>query len=391
MASSDNLLEIERTTGDKKDSSYIVRLKPGVDKSLHLTWLRERLSRNSEITHDYASGFLNAFAGKFDEETLNMLRASPDVENISEDFIVQGFRTQRVDLSFFISVLALMMFSLRDNAPWGLNRISQGPPLANQNPFATNFVYTYNNNPGYGVDIYVLDTGVLTSHTEFFGRATWGYTAPGLPAQDDNGHGTGVAAVACGTYYGVAKSSMLIAVKVFDSASLSGMEYVWNAARASGRPSVVNMSFGESANTSIDNGVLSLTQAGIHVVAAAGNSNIDAGGISPARSQHCTTVGAANIGDARWANSNYGFVLDVFAPGVDILTASKDSITATQWATGTSFAAPFVTGIIASFISQLGNKLPAEMILFVREAALRDILTDIPFGTVNLLANNGHQ
>nr|BAC57455.1 serine proteinase [Grifola frondosa]BAC57966.1 serine proteinase [Grifola frondosa] len=379
MASPDNLLEIERTAGDKKDSSYIVRLKPGVDKSVHLTWLRERLSRNSEITHDYTSGFLNAFAGKFDEETLNFLRASPDVENISEDSIVQGFRTQ-------------------DNAPWGLNRISQGPPLANQNPFATNFVYTYNNNPGYGVDIYVMDTGVLTSHTEFFGRATWGYTAPGLPAQDDNGHGTGVAAVACGTYYGVAKGSMLIAVKVLNFANtgttsniLSGMEYVWNTARASGRPSVVNVSFGESANTSIDNGVLSLTQAGIHVVAAAGNTNIDASGISPARSQHCTTVGATTIGDARWANSNYGFVLDVFAPGVDILTASKDSITATQWATGTSFAAPFVTGIIASFISQLGNKLPAEMILFVRETALRDILTDIPFGTVNLLANNGHQ
>ncbi|OBZ71070.1 hypothetical protein A0H81_08992 [Grifola frondosa] len=84
MTSPDNLLEIERTAGNKKDSSYIVRLKPGVDKSVHLTWLRERLGRNSEITHDYNAGFLNAFAGKFDEETLNFLRASPDVENISE-------------------------------------------------------------------------------------------------------------------------------------------------------------------------------------------------------------------------------------------------------------------------------------------------------------------
>ncbi|OBZ72820.1 Proteinase R [Grifola frondosa] len=363
MTSSVNLLEIERTAGDKKDSSYIVRLKPGVDKSLHLTWLRERLSRNSEITHDYTSGFLNAFAGKFDEETLNLLRASPDVENISEDSIVQGFQTQQ------------------DNAPWGLNRISQAPPLANQNPFDTNFVYTYNANPGYGVDIYVMDTGVLISHT-----------------QDDNGHGTGVAGIACGTYYGVAKSSMLIAVKVLDFAGtgttsniISGMEYVWNTARASGRPSVVNMSFGGSGNTSEDNAVLSLTQAGIHVVAAAGNNNIDAGGISPARSDYCTTVGATDIGDARWVDSNYGSVLDVFAPGVNILTASKDSTTETWWATGTSFAAPHVTGIIAYFINLLGNKTPADMIVFVRDTALRNVLTNIPLGTVNLLANNGQQ
>ncbi|OBZ72814.1 Aqualysin-1 [Grifola frondosa] len=354
------MAQIERTAGDKKDSSYIIRLKSGVDKSVHLTWLRERLSRNSEITHDYHSGFLNAFAGKFDEETLNFLRASPDVENISEDPIVQGFQTQ-------------------NNAPWGLNRISQGPPLANQNPFDTNFIYTFNANPGYGVDIYVLDTGVLISHSEFLTRATWGYSAPGLPlrkndivtqAQDDNGHGTGVAGVACGAYCGVAKSSMLIAVKVLDFANIAGMDYVWNAARASGRPSIVNMSLGGPGNTSQDNAVLALTQAGIHVVAAGGiatvfqDLTIDAGGISPARSDYCTTVGATDIGDARWVDSNYGSVLDVFAPGVNIYTASKDNAAAMTWATGTSFAAPFVTGIIAYFISQLGNKTPADMIIF---------------------------
>ncbi|OBZ73258.1 hypothetical protein A0H81_06727 [Grifola frondosa] len=127
--------EIERTAGNKKDSSYIVRLKPGVDKSVHLTWLRERLGRNSEITHDYNAGFLNAFAGKFDEETLNFLRASPDVENISEDSIVQGFQAQQVDLSFFMSVLALTIFSLRDNAPSTTARspVSSRPSWATSN------------------------------------------------------------------------------------------------------------------------------------------------------------------------------------------------------------------------------------------------------------------
>lgn len=87
MSDTIHLLEIERCAGEKNDSSYIVRLKTEVDKSTHLAWLRQRLGRSSQITHEYDSGFLNAYAGKFEDETLNHLRASPDVENISEVWI----------------------------------------------------------------------------------------------------------------------------------------------------------------------------------------------------------------------------------------------------------------------------------------------------------------
>ncbi|OCH91894.1 serine proteinase [Obba rivulosa] len=377
MSNTGYFLEIEKCLGEKNESSYIVKLKPEVDKSVHLGQLRQRLGQNSSITHEYDSGFLNAYAGKFNEEILNHLRASTDVESISEDPIVRAFQQQY-------------------NAPWGLQRISQRAPLTNQNAFDVNFTYTYDASAGSGIDIYVLDTGVLTSHTEFFGRAKWGWTAPGLPSQDDNGHGTGVAAVALGTYYGVAKGANLIAVKVLDFAGtgstsniISGMEYVWNTARASGRPSIANMSLGGPGNTSEDSAVLSLAQAGIHVVAAAGNSNVDAGNISPARSDYCTTVGASTIQDRKWGDSNYGAVLDVFAPGENILTASKDSTTETQWANGTSFAAPHVSGIIACFISSLGNKSPADMTVFVRDVAVQNVLSGVPLGTPNLLENNG--
>ncbi|EMD40003.1 hypothetical protein CERSUDRAFT_92494 [Gelatoporia subvermispora B] len=157
------------------------------------------------------------------------------------------------------------------------------------------------------------------------------------------------------------------------------------------------MSFGGPANSSEDSAVFMMLKLGsMWLQRPATATRVDAGNISPARSDFCTTVGASTIRDSRWSDSNYGAVLDVFAPGENILTASKDSTLETQWANGTSFAAPHarslsLPGIVAFFISQLGNgKRPAEMIVFVRDTAVRNVLTGIPFGTPNDLANNGN-
>ncbi|OCH86831.1 serine proteinase [Obba rivulosa] len=376
MSSPSTLIEIKRASGDKKESGYIVRLKDSADKRAHLVWLRQRLSRNSSITYEYSDA-LKAYAGTFDESTLEHLRASSDVDEIYEDGITHGYAQQL-------------------NAPWGLNRISQRARLANQNAQDMTFVYTYPPSPGRGVDIYVLDTGVLISHTEFDNRARWGWTAPGLPSRDDNGHGTGVASVAAGTYNGVAKEANIIAVKVHNSNNagwssdvIAGMDFVGRDATP-GRPTVVNMSLGTEYNRAVDDQVYLLTQAGIHVVAAAGNSNINADGISPARSDYCTTVAASDITDTKANFSNWGGSVDIFAPGVQILVAGNASTTAERFDSGTSFAAPFVSGIIACFIIQYGNRTPVQMIEYVQDMAVRNALADIPLATVNWLANNGN-
>ncbi|KAF6753502.1 peptidase S8/S53 domain-containing protein, partial [Ephemerocybe angulata] len=211
----------------------------------------------------------------------------------------------------------------RNPAPWGLNRISQSAPLANSDPFDA-FEYTYDGDASNPVDVYIIgriyfsDTGIYIDHVDFEGRASWEYTYPGLPDVDDNGHGTQVASVAGGTGLGVFKHANLIAVKVVDGqgsvscidtpSRVAGMTFVINAANASGRPSLANMSFGE----------ILMTGYGIHVCAAAGNSNIDANAVSPARAPSANTVGVSNIFDQRWVDSNFGSVLDLFAPGEEI-------------------------------------------------------------------------
>ncbi|KAG5636157.1 hypothetical protein DXG03_005097, partial [Asterophora parasitica] len=129
------------------------------------------------------------------DEALHTLRASPDVEYITEDGIATTFATQT-------------------NAPWGLARISQPGRLTNQNADALTFSYTYDDSAGAGVDVYVVDTGVYTGHSTFGGRARWGATFGGYPDADGNGHGTHVAGTVGGSQYGVAKAVSIIAVKV---------------------------------------------------------------------------------------------------------------------------------------------------------------------------------
>lgn len=115
--------------------------------------------------------------------------------------------------------------SFRTNATWGLQRITQTAALSNQNAAGTSFTYTYNDAAGAGVDVYVVDTGILTTHKEFGGRAKWGISYVGT-STDGHGHGTHVAGTIGSFTYGVSKKASLIAVQVLSasgSGSTSGM------------------------------------------------------------------------------------------------------------------------------------------------------------------------
>ncbi|KAJ3531108.1 hypothetical protein NMY22_g8288 [Coprinellus aureogranulatus] len=373
-------ISIETVQG-AKTGRHIVTLKKGVGKADVLGKIASirGVTPGTGVTHEWDAA-INGFAGNFDKDTLAALQGLPGVASIVEDGIVNTTATQ-------------------SNAPWGLGRINSKTRLGCADASLT-YTYKYDDRAGQGVDIYIIDTGIRVTHTDFGGRAKWGATFGGYPSQDGNGHGTHCAGTAIGGRYGVAKKANVYAVKVLsDSGSgstadvVSGLNWAVSAARARGKPAVFSMSLGGSPNTALDTATKNAVAAGFHVVVAAGNSNVDAINSSPARVPEAVTVGASNILDQRASFSNYGTLVDVFAPGQNVISAWKDSDSATASLSGTSMATPHVAGLIAYYISTEGNTTPAAMSLKLKTRALLGVQNPftLPAGTVNNLVCNQFQ
>lgn len=157
---------------------------------------------------------------------------------------------------------------------------------------------------------------------------------------DGNGHGTHCAGTIAGSTYGVAKLAKVVAVKVLgangsgsNSGVISGIQWVANNAPAR---SVLSMSLGGGYSSATNSAVRSAYSAGVTVVVAAGNDNANAANYSPASETTAITVGAIDSSDRRASFSNFGSVVDIFAPGVNILSSWIGSSTATNTISGTS-------------------------------------------------------
>jgi cerevisin len=242
---------------------------------------------------------------------------------------------------------------------WGLSRIS-----SRDKPLYSNATYTYSDeDDGSGVDVYIVDTGINVEHVDFGGRATRGFTAPHLSLEegddDLNGHGTHCAGIAASKTYGVAKKANLIAVKVLDadgsgylSDAIAGIEFVYESHLQSGRPSVMNLSFGLIGSYSAFTAAVSAAvMSGVNSAAAAGNEHSNACANTPANIETVITVAATDQDDCLASYSNYGGCVDVLAPGSYILSTYIGSTTATAVLSGTSMAAPFVAGWVARYLS----------------------------------------
>ncbi|KAJ2936207.1 hypothetical protein H1R20_g887, partial [Candolleomyces eurysporus] len=377
------LTEVQRYTGNGKTSGrYLVMLKQGASRPDIFRQLNVAGNLPIQIIYEWNT-VCNGFAAHLDPVSLALLQTLPEVESIEEDGVVQTTAT----------------FTQND-APWGLARLSSRDKLADQDASHLTFKYAYDDSAGAGVNIYIIDTGVQVEHTDFGGRAQWA-TEPvfgGYTKSDGNGHGTHVAATAAGTRYGVAKKARIHAIKVLSDQGISAMDFVARESRTSGKPTVVNMSLGGGRSDAMDAATASLVQAGVHVAVAAGNDNANADNYSPARVPTAITVGASTISDSRASFSNYGQVVDLFAPGENVISAYSGTLPfvpislskkRTATLSGTSMASPHVAGLIAYLIGKNGNVPPAVMGLRLKDLASKNKLTGIPSDTSNFLAYNG--
>lgn len=202
---------------------------------------------------------------------------------------------------------------------------------------------------GADVDIFIVDTGVDVTHPDFGGRARQRWSA--FPSQNDcDGHGTHVAGLAAGSTWGVARSARIQAIRVLDcsgSGTVSGLVQglMWVYDNRTPR-SIVSLSLGLYADISSLREILdNLYAAGVVIVAAAGNSNLNGCGHYPSAYSSVISVGASTASDTRASFSNYGSCVELFSPGENIKSTWLNGGTKTL--SGTSMATPLVTGGVA--------------------------------------------
>ncbi len=341
------------TDGTPVPGRYIVTLKSGASTATTAQSLKAADVKRFD-------GVLNGFAAKLTGDQLQKLRRDKRVAAIEQDQIVRASTTQKAPL------------------PWGLDRIDQrGQKLSKS--------YTYTAT-GKGVTAYVIDSGIQAGHPEFGGRAAvaW-YASRYANGSDCNGHGTHVAGIIGSKSYGAAKGVKIRALKALDcdgSGYLSDIVAAANWVRANAaKPAVANLSLGGSKSASLNTAVTNLSKSGVFVTVAAGNDNIDACKTSPASAGWVMAVGATTVYDNRAAFSNWGKCVDISAPGYGIWStwpgSTKNKIS------GTSMAAPYVTGVAALILQKYPKATFPSVQKWLNDNSTKNALKKLRGGTAN--------
>jgi serine protease len=315
---------------------------------------------NAKVKQRYHAA-ITGFVADMSQRDMQRLAADDRVDYVEQDQMMHINATQT-------------------GATWGLDRVDQASlPLNSQ--------YTYTST-GAGVTAYIVDTGILSSHSDFGGRVGSGYTAinDGNGTGDCNGHGTHVAGTVGGTTYGLAKSVSLVPVRVLDcngsgtnSGVIAGVDWV---AQNASFPAVANMSLGGGDSTALDNSVNNAINAGISFVVAAGNSNSDACSGSPNKVPAALTIASSTSSDSRSSFSSWGSCIDLFAPGSSITSTWSNG--GTNTISGTSMASPHVAGAVALYLQTNSSATPSQVTSAIKNNAVSGKISSAN-GSPNLL------
>lgn len=291
----------------------------------------------ADVKNQYHTA-LSGFSAKMTEKQMHALLADERVAFIEQDQVMS-------------------ISAVQNNPTWGLDRIDEASlPMDSQ--------YQYDAT-GSGVNVYVIDTGILRSHSNFGNRVSSGidFVDSDYNANDCNGHGTHVAGTIGSSTYGVAKGVALTGVRVLDcngsgtnAGVIAGVDWVASNAVL---PAVANMSLGGGSSTALDNSVRNAINSGVTFVVAAGNENSNACVGSPNRVGPALTVAASTSSDSRSSFSNWGSCVDLFAPGSSITSTWSNG--GTNTISGTSMAAPHVAGVAALYLQSNRSASPAAV------------------------------
>lgn len=358
---------------------YIVVLRPDTNEKDLKSLARDYALSYTGIPKHIYQHAIKGFSMQMTEESAMALSHDPQVAYVEEDAEVELATTQAGVPS------------------WGLDRIDQHDlPLSG--------TYNYSNvETGAGVNVYVLDSGIKTLHTEFK-KPTGGWRVvndfdsfnDGQNGNDCNGHGTFIAGVIGGNTVGVAKGATLHNIRVAGCANnsatastvIAGLDWV---ATHRVLPAVANMSFVTDINYSMEDSVRNLIAWGVTCVVAAGNNNVDVKDTTPARVSEAITVASSDVNDGRSLGSNFGPLVDLFAPGTGIVSASNldrnnnGILDDTIVDSGTSISAAHVSGMAARLLQAIPNLTPEAVQGGLKNCASLNKIIDAGAGTPNLL------
>jgi subtilisin family serine protease len=337
------------------------------------------------------------FAGSFNAQEIEQLRNTPGVIGIENDFGV------------FAARVGNTRNGPRSNS---IQRVDWGIPRLGANKSSTES----GNGSGTidGVEVYVLDTGCTHKDLNIVEEVS--FATGESSTRDRNGHGTHVAGIICARdnsegSVGVAPSARLHAIKVLNrngagwlSDVIAGVDYVVRS-RDPSRPTIINLSLGaytgSTSYNALDRAVKTAVDAGITVCVAAGNDYNNASLYTPAHVVEALTVAAYDETNRFAWFSNWGSMVDLCAPGVDILSLWSDG--SVKILSGTSMAAPYVAGAAALVLASNPSATPAQVRQILmnaaanpsfaaspQETAANPSVTGVPTNTTNVSVFSGN-